>query len=211
MVSRLAAFVIWAAVAASGVFWAARLWATPMPVPEHATLVSTASASRGDLARLFGSTAVAPAPVTGEPVVATDARFQLIGVVAPRAPSARDEGLAVIVFDGKPARAYRVGTPVDGDLVLLSVHARGAALGPAGDAAHVRLELPLLPPPQTGTLGGLNNANAANLGAPGSDEQDSPRDPNMLPPPAAALPPPAVVPPATVPRRAAPARAQKPL
>ncbi len=205
MVSRLAAFVIWASVAATGVFWAARLWATPVPVPAHATLVSTASASRGDLARLFGTTAVAAAPTPGAPVVVTDARFQLVGVVAPRSPSARDEGLAVIAFDGKPARAYRVGTPVDGDLVLLSVHARGAALGPAGDAAQVTLELPLLPPPQTGTLSGLDGAGALGLGD-ASGPAAATRAPNMMPPPPAALPAPP-----GAPRRAAPSRGQRPL
>jgi general secretion pathway protein C len=208
MVSRLAAFVIWASVAATGVFWAARLWATPVPVPAHATLVSTASASRGDLARLFGTTAVAAAPVPGVPVVVTDARFQLVGVVAPRSPSARNEGLAVIAFDGRPARAYRVGTPVDGELVLLSVHARGAALGPAGDAAQVTLELPLLPPPQTGTLGaGLDSEGAVGFGGPGpSGPPATARAPNMLPPAPATLP----APPA-MPQRAAPSRGQKPM
>ena len=33
MVSRIAAFVIWAAVAASIVFWALRLWAQAIAVP----------------------------------------------------------------------------------------------------------------------------------------------------------------------------------
>ncbi len=200
MVSRLAAFVIWAAVAASAVFWSARLWATPTPVPAHATLVSTASASRGDLARLFGTTAVAVAPVSGAPLAVPDARFQLVGVVAPRSPAASAEGLAVIAFDGKPARAYRVGMPVDGELVLLSVHARGAALGAPGDEASVTLDLPLLPPPQTGTLAGLDSAGDAGMGGPGAA-----RAPIALPPAAARPAPPQAV------RRAAPARGQKPL
>ncbi|MEO7851027.1 MAG: type II secretion system protein N [Rubrivivax sp.] len=206
MVSRFAAFVIWAAVAASLVFWAARLWASPTPVPPHATLVSTASASRGDLARLFGSAAVATVAVPGAPVVATDARFQLVGVVAPRSPGASAEGLAVITFDGKPARAYRVGTPVDGELVLLSVHARGAALGPWGEPAQVTLELPLLPPPQTGTLSGLDAA--GGFGMPGQEAVV----------PGAALPP-LPLPPALAPRplqspmpgRGPQSRGQKPL
>jgi general secretion pathway protein C len=192
MVSRLAAFVIWAAVAASLVFWAARLWASPTPVPPHATLVSTASASRGDLARLFGSTAVATVAAPGAPVVETDSRFQLVGVVAPRAPGASAEGLAVITFDGKPARAYRVGTPVDGELVLLSVHARGAALGPVGEPAQVTLELPLLPPPQTGTLSGLDATGGFGMPAqeaagPGAALPPLPLPPDGAPPP---VPPP---------------------
>jgi general secretion pathway protein C len=50
------------------------------------------------------------------------------------------------------AKAYRVGTVVDGSIVLQSVHRFGAALGPPGGPAQVRLELPQLPPPATGTL-----------------------------------------------------------
>ena len=88
------------------------------------------------------------------PVAQADARFRLIGVVAPRAAAAAAEGLALIATDGKPAKAYRVGTAVDGEMVLLAVHARGASLGPRGQPAQVALELPALPPPATGTLPG---------------------------------------------------------
>jgi general secretion pathway protein C len=183
MLSRFAAFVIWASVAASLVFWAARLLATPRPVPPHATLVSTATASRGDLARLFGSTAAALAPASkaGAPAP-TDARYQLIGVVAPRSAAASAEGLAVIAFDGKPAKAYRVGAAVDGELVLLAVHSRGASLGAAGEASQVNLELPLVPPPSTGSLpavGGVPARPAFAVPPPGPSGQ--PPTPQELP------------------------------
>jgi general secretion pathway protein C len=151
MVSRLAAFVIWGAVAASMVFWAMRLWVKPTAVPAHTTMVSTANAFKGDLTRLFGPDpapeVVAAAPARAAPV---DARFRLIGVVAPRATAAKAEGLALIATDGKPPKAYRVGSAVDGELVLLAVHSRGASLGPRGQAAMVDLQLPALPAPATG-------------------------------------------------------------
>ena len=83
--------------------------------------------------------------------VQADSRFRLIGVVAPRASSAQAEGLALIATDGKPAKAYRVGREVDGELVLLGVHARGASLGPRGQPAQIDLQLPALPPPTTCT------------------------------------------------------------
>lgn len=149
MVSRFAAFVIWAAVAASCVFWAMRLWVKPMVVPAHATVVATGSGFNGDLSRVFGTDAEAPI-AAGAPPPQTDPRFRLIGVVAPRSQAARSEGLAVIALDDKPPRAYRVGAAVDGDVVLQSVHARGASLGPLGQPAQVALELPALPPPATG-------------------------------------------------------------
>ena len=155
MVSRIAAFVIWAAVAASAVFWALRLGAKPIAAPAHATVVSTSSAFNGDLGRLFGPDAQPPTVSVGAIAPApADSRFRLIGVVAPRPASANSEGLALIATDGQPAKAYRVGTPVDGELVLLSVHSRGAALGPPGQSPQVALELPALPPPRTGTLAG---------------------------------------------------------
>ena len=155
MVSRFAAFVIWAAVAASAVFWAMRLWVKPAAAPAHATLVSSASGFNGDLGRLFGPDAApaGPALASDAPPPQADARFKLIGVVAPRSTAARTEGLALIATDGKPARAYRVGTAVDGEMVLQAVHARGASLGVRGQAAQVALELPLLPPPTTGVPG----------------------------------------------------------
>jgi general secretion pathway protein C len=156
MLSRIAAFVIWGAVAASIVFWALRLGAQPIAAPAHATLVSNASGFKGDLSRVFGPdpAPLAMATVAAAPQVQADARFRLIGVIAPRPAAANAEGLALIATDGKPPKAYRVGTQVDGELVLLAVHARGASLGPRGQAAQVALELPALPPPSTGTMPG---------------------------------------------------------
>jgi general secretion pathway protein C len=155
MLSRFAAFVIWAAVAASIVFWALRLGTRPLAVPAHTQLVSAASGVDADLSRLFGSDAPAVPPSAAmAPAVQADARFRLVGVVAARTPAAAAEGLALIATDGKPAKAYRVGTAVDGEMVLLAVHARGASLGPRGQPAQVALELPALPPPASGTLPG---------------------------------------------------------
>jgi general secretion pathway protein C len=155
MVSRIAAFVIWAAVAASIVFWTMRLWAKPIATPAHATVVATASGFSGDLSRVFGADATPPVvAAAAAPLVQADARFRLIGVVAPRPAAANAEGLALIATEGRPPKAYRVGSPVDGELVLLAVHSRGASLGLPGQSAQVALELPPLPPPNTGTLTG---------------------------------------------------------
>ena len=87
MVSRIAAFVIWAAVAASIVFWAMRLWATA-----HCR---AGACHRGVhrqrlqwRPRVGCSAWIAPptAPaVAAAPQAQADARFRLIGVVAPRA------------------------------------------------------------------------------------------------------------------------------
>ena len=181
MVSRIAAFVIWAAVAASIVFWALRLGAQPMAVPAHATVVAVQGGVNGNLDRLFGIEVVAAPAAMAMAPAAADPRFKLIGVVAPRTAAGQGEGLALIALDDKPARAYRVGAVVDGEWVLQAVHSRGASLGPRGQAAQVDLSLPALPPPATGvpaSVGGLAPALRAMPNLP----------PRPLPPPPPSAP-----------------------
>lgn len=149
MSARLLSFVIWAAVAASAVFWGLRLAVSSPRTPAHAVTASD-STPRGDLTRLFGAApATAPGPATVEPSLAS--RFKLIGVVAPKPPGGQG-GVALISVDGKPARPFRAGAPVEGDLVLAAVSSRGVSLSPRGGAGSVELELPPLPAAATGTL-----------------------------------------------------------
>ena len=176
MVARLAAFVIWAAVAASAVYWGAKLLARPAPVPAHAVLAVAPAAIGGDLSRVLG--ADAPVPQRASAVPAADPRFRLIGVAAPRGKGPAAVGVALIATDGKVARAYRIGAVVDGDLVLQAVHARGASLGARGQPAQVVLELPALPPPSVGVPAGAGQP----LPVPG------------MPPPGAQLPRPVSAP-----------------
>lgn len=149
MNARLAAFLAWAVVAASLAFWALRLLAHPLPVPPQALPVSMDHAVRGDVLKLFPA---APAAVAAEPQLAS--RFQLVGVIAPRAGSAGSAGagVALIAVDGQPARPFRVGARVDGRLVLQAVSSRGADIGPAGGPPAATLAAPTLPAPNTGSL-----------------------------------------------------------
>jgi len=164
MNARFAAFVIWAAVAASAMFWALRLGASSPVAPAHTVAVANASMPRGDLTRVFG--AAPPKPANNAVVVESPlaSRFRLLGVAAPRRDGDRN-GLALIAVDGKPARSFAVGSTVDGELMLQAVHARGAKIGARGAQPQVHLELPALPPPSTGTPPGLNAF--ANPGSPG--------------------------------------------
>jgi general secretion pathway protein C len=141
---RMLAFVIWAAVAASAVFWLLRLWASSPTAPAHTVAVATAAPPRGDLTRVFGAPPAAAGPVAAPTQPALASRFKLLGVAAPREGGDRT-GVALIAVDDKPARGFKVGAVIDGDLVLQSVHPRGAALGPSGSAPAVSLELPALP------------------------------------------------------------------
>jgi general secretion pathway protein C len=144
------AFVIWAAVAASAVFWLLRLGSSSPTAPAHTVAVGTNAPARGDLTRVFGAPPAATAPTTtlpSEPALAS--RFKLLGVAAPK-EGGDEVGLALIAVDGKPPRGFKVGAVIDGNLVLQSVHARGASLGPSGAGPAVSLELPALP----GAIGG---------------------------------------------------------
>jgi len=183
MTARVTAFVVWAAVAASVMFWLLRLASSSPSAPPYTVTVAAASTPRGDLARVLGAPPQAGpvAALPTEPALA--ARFKLLGVAAPR-QGGDQVGLALIAVDGKPARGYQVGAPIDGALVLQSVHARGAALGAAGAPASVTLELPALP------------AAATSSRPPGAAPATVPPAPN-LPPPIAGVPPPPPSPVAT--------------
>ena len=146
---RLLSFVVWAVVAVSAVFWLTRLLVRADAAPAHAVTVNAnAAVAAADLSRLLGSTRTASLDAaTPEPAV--DARYKLIGVVAPK--SAAATGLALIAVDNKPPRPVSLGGVVDGSLVLLGVNHRRAELGPAGGVPTVRLELPAAPEPNRST------------------------------------------------------------
>ena len=188
MSSRLVAMVVWAAAAASAVFWGYRLFVKPPAVPPQATVaVVGAPAVGGDLTRLFGAPEPVAPPPTDAPVPA-DARFKLLGVVAPVA--GQRSGLALISVDGKAARAVGVGGVVDGDLAVVSVSHRRVELGPRGGGNTMTLELPAVPEAARGTL------DAAGTGVPPMPA------PAMPAAPSAGLPPGVVAPPGVPPRPA---------
>jgi general secretion pathway protein C len=166
MVSRLAAFVIWALVAATAVFWGLRLLVSAPAAPSYAVAVGDAGAVRADLSRVLGSapsttTAAAAAPETSS-------RFKLLGIMAPRGTTAGpgEGGVALIAVDGKAPKAFVVGARLDDGLVLQSVSLRTASIGPAQGAASMKLELPALPPPATGTLPAPGTSSTAGPASP---------------------------------------------
>ncbi len=160
--------MVWAAVAASGLFWGLKLGARPQAAPAQTQLAGLEAPMRGDLSRLLGND---PAPVVmaAAPAPAPDARFSLRGVVSPRGTAGpASGGVALIAVDGKPARAYRVGAVVDGQHVLQTVSARGATLGPRGGAPAIALNIPPPPAAATGSLPSALGGQAAVAVAPGA-------------------------------------------
>lgn len=196
MFVRVCAFVIWALVAGTVVFWGLRMFVRAPEAPAHAVPVGAAVAVRGDLARLLGAAPVATAAAAATPEASS--RFRLLGVMAPKGPQAEasGQGVALIAVDGKPARAFAVGARLDTDLVLQAVSLRSASIGPPEGVASVKLEIPPLPAPATGTLP------SGNLGAAGVGTNIPP--PPVLPPLAAqaipaAAPPVMLAPPPPIP------------
>lgn len=165
MVSRILALLVWAAVAASLAFWGLRWMARPAAVPPGTSSVAlSGNAPRGDVTRLLSP----PANAANEPSAPSQqamlaSRVQLVGVVAPRRQG--DGGIALLVVDGKPARAYKTGHVIDGELVLQSVTQQGVQIGPAGGPAAVNLNLPLLPMAATGMLPSANGMGGAPVGS----------------------------------------------
>jgi general secretion pathway protein C len=165
MSARWWTFLVWALVAGSALAWGLKVFVQPPAAPAQALVVPTGPAARGDLTRLLGNDPPPPpVAVAGEvPEPVADARFKLVGVVSPRSPRAAREGLALIAVDGKPPRAYRVGTVVVEPHVLQGVEPRGATLGPRGGAALIALKLQPPAPAATGVLPPLS----ARGGGPG--------------------------------------------
>ena len=152
MLARLSAFVIWALVAATAVFWGLRLLVRAPAAPTYAVPVGDASAVRGDLTRLLGSAPVASAALA--PAADANARFRLLGIMAPKysAGAVSTHGVALIAVDGKMPKAYTVGSRLDDDLVLQSVSLRTVSIGAGQGAPALTLELP---PPTAAATGKL--------------------------------------------------------
>jgi general secretion pathway protein C len=166
MLARWWTLMTWALVAAAALFWGLRVFVRAPPVPPGTPVATIGPAARGDLTRLLGNDP--PPPVVAAVAEAPpDARFQLIGVVTPRATAAAREGLALIAVDGKPAKAYRVGAVIDGQTILKSVAARGAMLGPRDGAAQVTLSLAPPAAANTGALPSLAPSAAGGNANPG--------------------------------------------
>ena len=153
MLSRSVAFLVWALVAGTCVFWGARLLARPTGSVAPVVAMDTGLTANADVSRLLGAAPPAElAPLEVAPQVSS--RFRLTGVVAPK--SGGDQGLALISVDGNPPRVYRVGAAIDGDLMLREVNLRTATVASSRSSndpsTSFVLELPALAAASTGAL-----------------------------------------------------------
>ncbi|WP_280192485.1 type II secretion system protein N [Delftia sp. PS-11] len=135
---RTVTFALWLLTGGVAAFWALHLAgggvAAPVPPPAPEPLQVDAQA----MARALG--AVAPA-ATAAPVAAPVAsRYALLGVLAGRDSGG---GAAIIAVGSAAAKPFRVGSSVDDGVVLQSLSAREARLGPSlNGPASITLKLP---------------------------------------------------------------------
>lgn len=151
MVSRIFAFLVWAACAAGLAYWGLRWLAKPLPVPAHSATVSMTVEPKGNMAQLLTAPEADPdaaGPTAEQSALA--ARIQLIGLMA--ANNGSGPGVALLAVDGKPAKAYRVGQAIDGEQVVQAITRQGVDIGLPGQPATATLPAQTLPPAATGTL-----------------------------------------------------------
>ncbi len=188
MAARTSAWLVWALLAGSIVFWGLRLGVTPQGLPEQVRTVGAEQASRGDILRLFANPSDLGATPPAEQAAAVS-RFKLMGVVAGGVGS----GWAMLSIDGLPTRMIPAGGRVTADWVVLSVSTQVVEIGPVGGPPAARLDLPLPAAPATGAMAGAPFAAdpvglRSGMPPPAMDAMSAP-PPNVQPPAA----PPTVV------------------
>lgn len=132
--------LVWAAAAASVVYWVLLLMA-PKSVPVVGLTSSPAvqSQSTPSVAKALGDAAtVSQAPIQNS------AQYKLLGVIA----SGTGQGSALIALDGQPPKAFRVGQDVNDGLKLVSLTPRQARLRSSDQALVLVLDLPASGTPQ---------------------------------------------------------------
>ncbi len=137
---RLGTLALWAATAASVVYWGLRLSA---PVGGSAPAVAVLAPALPDSAaigRLLGGGAAASVAAVPVGSSTATARLVLLGVLTGQHSGA---GAALIAVDKQPAKPFRVGAQVTEQLVLQNLAPRQAFLGATPDGpSSLTLELP---------------------------------------------------------------------
>ncbi len=123
----IVSFVLFMLLCGSATYWFINLFKTPQARPLAAGPVSNQVEIPPDAAtRLFG----------GQLTVATASNYTLTGVIAGRGGS---YGAAILVADGKPARALAVGQEISPGVSLKEVHPQYVMLSENGALKRVNL------------------------------------------------------------------------
>lgn len=138
---RLTAFGLATLLAFSAVYWVLR-WPVAQPYAEEVLAAPVATVSPAEQRRLLAQVLSAGGRALDVAPAGLAARLVLSGVVA----NAAGSGVALISVDGKPARAYAVGSAVADGLVLKAVAPRRAMLAAdaqAPDELALEMKLPV--------------------------------------------------------------------
>jgi general secretion pathway protein C len=134
---RLVTFVVWALALASAAYWGLKSTADAAGPQTAVSTQMLAPIDTAAVARVLGAV---PQDMASETMVNPSTRFVLSGVVA----GGGHRGAALISVDGLPPKPFRVGSVVDGNLLLQSVAPRRAELATRLDGpAAFALELPV--------------------------------------------------------------------
>ena len=133
---KLTTLLLWAGAAAIAVFWGLRFAGSAGDVQPVVAPAQPVQASAQALAKALGAVAL---PATAPAATPVASRYALMGVVAGLDSGG---GAVVIAVAGQPAKAVRVGEAVEEGVILQSLSAREARLGPASGPAATVLQLP---------------------------------------------------------------------
>lgn len=140
----LSALLLWLLVGLQAAYWGWRVWGNPVPEPRPLPAGSVAAVDPARIARALGAGAsAAPSGAVSAPAPAPAAAggWRLTGVIADRDGG----GAAVLVRDGAPARAYRVGSTLPDGWRVSRIERTAVWLAPAQGGEALRLPIPAPP------------------------------------------------------------------
>lgn len=135
---KLTTLLLWAMAAAVVVFWTLRFVGSASEQLPSVVPAQPVQANAQAMAKALGAVA-APVAAVAAPVAS---RYALLGVLVGNESGG---GAAVIAVEGKGSKAVRVGEAVDEGLILQSLAAREARLGPVNGPSSTVLQLPKPP------------------------------------------------------------------
>lgn len=154
--SPAASLAMFALLCATIAYWVLQLVAPPVPIAPTGSLVDHRDApDLSTAAKLFGQ----PVGGTVAAAAATPGNIQVLGVAA-----SETRGSAVLVVDGKPAKAFMVGDPVGENATLVEVRADAVVVDQNG--ARVELAAPRRPSVALLTAGPASSAPTAGARTP---------------------------------------------
>jgi general secretion pathway protein C len=136
----VAAGVLWLAAGLSAGYWVLQAWGRAPVTAVPAASMAPPAVDTNSVARGLGAVPVARQAAAEAAPVAS--RYALKGVVA----VGTQRGAALIAIDGQPPLPYRVGSALDGGLVLQAVTGQEVRMGPTAEGPPtVTLAVPELP------------------------------------------------------------------